>query len=402
MSSNAPPDLAAFIERQRLLLAQERSAEIQRSSLLLSNCGPKLLEQKGLSLAGLGVVAVNVGLGGKTLVELERPTAYHTSSIFPPHTFRPGDLARIETNVTANSAQKKPKKTVASSETRSSEVEGVVYKISDTRIVIAVDPSDSSDDLDLPERCRVLKIANSVTYDRMDKAIDQLEKTATGSKSDDKNVPELTSLVQVLMAMTAISKKIPMKDIQFFDNNLNPSQKEAVKFCLESPEVACIHGPPGTGKTHTLIEIIRQLAVSSTSEKPRRLLVCGASNLSVDNILERLLALPVEDKAQRLKVTRIGHPARVMAQESVLDATLDVKAARTDQAALAKDVKSELEATLGILSGKGKSAKGKRPKGAERKKLWDEVKALRKEYRRREGGVVEAVLGESQVGGPLC
>ncbi len=36
-----------------------------------------------------------------------------------------------------------------------------------------------------------------------------------------------------------------MKDIQFFDNNLNPSQKEAVKFCLESPEVACIHGPPG-------------------------------------------------------------------------------------------------------------------------------------------------------------
>lgn len=47
--------------------------------------------------------------------------------------------------------------------------------------------------------------------------------------------------------------------------------------------------------------------------------------------MERLLALPVEDKAQRLKVTRIGHPARVMAQESVLDATLDVKAARTDQ-----------------------------------------------------------------------
>lgn len=71
--------------------------------------------------------------------------------------------------------------------------------------------------------------------------------------------------------------------------------------------------------------------MSSTSEKPRRLLVCGASNLSVDNILERLLALPVEDKAQKLKVTRIGHPARVMAQESVLDATLDVKAARTDQ-----------------------------------------------------------------------
>lgn len=56
----------AFIARQRYLLAQERNAEIERSSLLLSNCGPKLLEQKGLSLAGLGVVSMNVGLGGKT------------------------------------------------------------------------------------------------------------------------------------------------------------------------------------------------------------------------------------------------------------------------------------------------------------------------------------------------
>lgn len=49
------------------------------------------------------------------------------------------------------------------------------------------------------------------------------------------------------------------------------------------------------------------------------------------------------------------------------------------QAALAKDVKNELEATLGLLSGKGKAAKGKGPRGAERKNLWDDVKALRKE-----------------------
>jgi hypothetical protein len=57
-----------FIARQRLLLDQEREAEIERSSLLLSNCGPKLLEQKGLSLGGLGIIGVNIGLGGKTYV----------------------------------------------------------------------------------------------------------------------------------------------------------------------------------------------------------------------------------------------------------------------------------------------------------------------------------------------
>jgi len=95
--------LQDFIDRQRTLLAKERRAEIERSSMLLSNCGPKILEQKGLSLGGLGIVGMHVGLGGKTyaflpiepisadegsLVELERPSAYHSSPIFPPHTFR--------------------------------------------------------------------------------------------------------------------------------------------------------------------------------------------------------------------------------------------------------------------------------------------------------------------------
>ncbi|KAI0924135.1 hypothetical protein AcW2_005101 [Taiwanofungus camphoratus] len=42
-------------------------AEIERTSLLLSICGPKLLERRGLALGGLGIASANVGLGGKTL-----------------------------------------------------------------------------------------------------------------------------------------------------------------------------------------------------------------------------------------------------------------------------------------------------------------------------------------------
>lgn len=57
--------LTVFINRQRALLNRERDAEIEQSALLLTNCGPKLLEQKGLAILGLGVVSVNVGLGGK-------------------------------------------------------------------------------------------------------------------------------------------------------------------------------------------------------------------------------------------------------------------------------------------------------------------------------------------------
>ncbi|KAG1859983.1 AAA domain-containing protein [Suillus tomentosus] len=404
MASEA--DLKAFICRHRELLSKERNAEIERTALLLTNCGPKLLEQKGLALGSLSVVGINIGLGGKTLVELERPTAFHTSQLFPPHNFRPGDLARIEENVSSNTTAKKSaksKKATSAGAESSHTAEGVVYKVSDTRIVIAVDSSDSrSDDLDLPERCRVLKLANSVTYDRMDKALSQLEKTCIPSsrQSSDKGDYELTPLIRVLLGMSPPSEKIPIAELKFFDESLNPSQQQAVRFSLESQEVACIHGPPGTGKTHTLIEIIRQLtspSENSINEKQKRILVCGASNLSVDNILERLLAIPPPEKGKRalLTATRIGHPARVMANQGVLEATLEVKANKSDQAALARDVKTEMESTLDVLAGKGKGSK--KPRGSERKKMWEEVKALRKEYRQREGGVVKTVLGESQV-----
>ncbi|KDQ32825.1 hypothetical protein PLEOSDRAFT_1032118 [Pleurotus ostreatus PC15] len=390
MSSDS--DIHVFVDKYKTLLLDERNEEVERSSLLLSNCGPKLLELKGLALGGLGVVEMNIGLGGKTLVELERPLAHHTTPSFPPHTFRPGDLARIEANASSNASTKKPKKATAPTDTKA--VEGVVYKVSETRIVIAVDQSDTSDDIDLPQVCRVLKLANSVTYDRMSKVLETLEKTAT----DPKFSVNRTRLMEVLLGITQPSKPLPLPAITFFDELLNESQKTAVRFALEAPEVACIHGPPGTGKTHTLIEIIRQLtSVSPANPKPQRLLVCGASNLSVDNILERLLALPAVEKGEKLKVTRVGHPARVMAHQGVLETTLDAKAGRSEQAALAKDIKNEIDAAMGVLTGKGKGVKGKGPRGAERKKLWEEVKALRKEYRQREGGVVKSVLGESQV-----
>ena len=117
-----------------------------------------------------------------SLIELERPTAYHSTPIFPPHNFRyvfvlsavteltdpmqsNGDIARVEANITATTKRPKPGSTADTK--AGSQAEGVVYRVTDTRIVIAVDASDSSsDDLDLPERCRLLKIANSVTYDR--------------------------------------------------------------------------------------------------------------------------------------------------------------------------------------------------------------------------------------------
>lgn len=59
--------IRSFLDRHLALLQEELNAEIERTSLLLSNCSPKLLEQKGLALGGLSVVNINSGLGNKTV-----------------------------------------------------------------------------------------------------------------------------------------------------------------------------------------------------------------------------------------------------------------------------------------------------------------------------------------------
>lgn len=69
--------LASFLDRQTLLLKREREAEIERTSLLLSSCGPKLLERKGLALGALGVASIRIGLGGKRFEPFVTCTAYH-------------------------------------------------------------------------------------------------------------------------------------------------------------------------------------------------------------------------------------------------------------------------------------------------------------------------------------
>jgi ATP-dependent RNA/DNA helicase IGHMBP2 len=56
--------------------------------------------------------------------------------------------------------------------------------------------------------------------------------------------------------------KMLLVEMTFFNENLDESQKDAVKFALSQREVAIVHGPPGTGKTTTVTEIIRQAVKS--------------------------------------------------------------------------------------------------------------------------------------------
>ncbi|MGE0711958.1 MAG: AAA domain-containing protein [Planctomycetota bacterium] len=83
------------------------------------------------------------------------------------------------------------------------------------------------------------------------------------------------------------------------DAELNEPQLAAVRRALAAEQVALIHGPPGTGKTRTLVEVVRQHVA-----RGRRVLATAASNQAVDNLAERLVAAGVE-------LVRLGHPARV-------------------------------------------------------------------------------------------
>lgn len=80
---------------------------------------------------------------------------------------------------------------------------------------------------------------------------------------------------------------------------LNPAQEQAVNRVLAAKDVSIVHGPPGTGKTTTLVE-----AIYETLRRESQVLVCAQSNMAVDWISERLVDRGVS-------VLRIGNPTRV-------------------------------------------------------------------------------------------
>ena len=80
---------------------------------------------------------------------------------------------------------------------------------------------------------------------------------------------------------------------------LNPTQEQAVNEVLRAKDVAIVHGPPGTGKTTTLVE-----AINETLMRESQVMVCAQSNMAVDWISEKLV-----DRG--INVLRIGNPTRV-------------------------------------------------------------------------------------------
>ena len=86
-----------------------------------------------------------------------------------------------------------------------------------------------------------------------------------------------------------------------FPFGCNASQQKAVQAAFEN-QISVVQGPPGTGKTKTVCEVIQQLC-----ERKKKVLVTAASNIAVDNIIERL-----EYLKSPFKIIRIGNPTRTL------------------------------------------------------------------------------------------
>ncbi len=163
--------------------------------------------------------------------------------------------------------------------------------------------------------------------------------------------------------------------------NLNEKQNQALTNIFNAQDVAIIHGPPGTGKTTTLVNAIKEVVKTE-----RQVLVCAQSNAAVDLVVEKLDDLGLE-------VLRLGHPARVTSQ--VIENSLDVKISKHSFFKELKEIrkKSEQYRRMG--------QKYKRNFGQEermqRKLIMKEARLLREDADRIESQITEDLMDRAQV-----
>ncbi|KAK3209810.1 hypothetical protein GRF29_44g722850 [Pseudopithomyces chartarum] len=364
-----PTDIPSFAANQLTLLDAELQAELAETNALLSSHTPTALARAGLAILNLNVSSMRTGLGGKTVVELALDSAVVPKggkADIPEHGIRVGDIVAVQ-DQPAGSAKKFEKRDLAKKG-----VEGVVLRVKRENIDIVLDKEDA----DVPNSGKLwlVKLANDITYKRMNQTMSNLQKLSD---------QDCSPFMRVLFGHGSPSSlpsdlndpSNPLHKLEWNDPSLNDSQKEAVRFALASREIALIHGPPGTGKTHTLIELILQLLKQNL-----RLLVCGPSNISVDNIVERLAP-------HKVPMLRLGHPARLL--PSVLNHSLDVLTRTSEAAALVQDIRKEMDDKQGSIR-KTRNAK-------ERRQVYTELKELRKEYRERERRCVDGLTRGSKV-----
>lgn len=376
--------LDAWVERTKRLLQREQQEEIelmqQELAQLDDAANPNVLPQ-------LRVTSVSTGLFGSTLVKCAFPSLHLQKP--KPHHFTVGDLVQLRIKKTAASS---------SSKQQASEYPtGIVTHVDDSSIALVLGEGQDVEENELLSQSVTMdRLVNNATFVKISSALDRMAKFDYGQAQ---NVVEVyvSFILGIGLSMetdaldrariSVFSGKmpswnLPLPEIQPIASDLNDSQLDAIRFALASKDLALIHGPPGTGKTTTVVELI----VQAVHKYQMKILVCAPSNIAVDNVLEKLASSALKAK-KKLQLTRIGHPARVLPQ--ILQYCLDAKIQEAEGTEIVNDIRKEMASMQSKLTKtKDKSV---------RFQLRREIKDNRKEIRKREQNVVVELLKHSDV-----
>ncbi|WP_160710934.1 AAA domain-containing protein [Chitinophaga solisilvae] len=210
------------------------------------------------------------------------------------------------------------------------------------------------------------------SYDEMQNALRQADALA--------EKPEEGRLVRILTGKITPSFQTDLPPLSI--PRLNPVQQEAVHKILAANDLAIVHGPPGTGKTTTLVQAIKALI----AQEKQQVLVVAPSNTAVDLLSEKL-------SEEGLNVLRVGNPARVSERLNAL--TLDSKMSKHPATKEIKRLKKQA-AEFKNMAHKYKRNFGKAER-EQRKALFDEAHKIMKEVDKTEQYITDDLIARAQV-----
>ncbi|WP_435101482.1 IGHMBP2 family helicase [Halarchaeum sp. P4] len=342
--SDADAAVREYVREYTELVELEREAEMRRHESEIRSLSGREREAKGRAVLDLDGRDQGEGLGG-----YEVQFVRHGEAGLPDTDIGVGDLVMV--------SKRDP--------LRDDNPTGTVTQVTGHSVTVSFEREPPG--FVFGSGLRLDLYVNDVTYQRMLDALDALRDAPEGSA--------LAHLRDVFAGVSDPADPTPADIAEFFDASLNDSQRAAVRHAVGTEDVHLIHGPPGTGKTTTAVEAIRQCVARGDA-----VLATAASNTAVDNVVERLVDAGVD-------VVRVGHPARVT--PTLREHTLDERVATTEAYQRAQDLREEAFDALDELEARDDLTK---PSGRWRRGLSDaRIRELAEEGRGARGIPAEKI-----------